>query len=63
MIGLAGKLQAELAARGAPVPVLEPPAVAIKMAELLSDLHLSHSKLTWPLPPAKSITGYPDLLL
>lgn len=61
MIGLAGKLQAELTARGASVPVLEPPAVAIKMAELLSDLHLSHSKLTWPSPPAKSITGYPEL--
>ncbi|MHC1770129.1 MAG: aspartate/glutamate racemase family protein [Flexilinea sp.] len=63
MIGLAGKLQAELDARGASVPVLEPPAVAIKMAELLSDLQLSHSKLTWPLPPAKSIAGYPDLSL
>ncbi|GAP40133.1 aspartate/glutamate racemase family protein [Flexilinea flocculi] len=59
MIGLADALQEGLSERGIHVPVLEPPAVAVKLAELLTDLHLTHSKITWPLPPEKEISGYP----
>ena len=59
MIGLADALQEGLSERGIHVPVLEPPAVAVKLAELLTDLHLSQSKITWPLPPEKEISGYP----
>ncbi len=61
MIGVARQLQDALLAREIHVPVLDPPGVAIKMAEALSDLELAHSKLTYPLPPTKTLTGYPDL--
>ena len=61
MIGMARKLQNALHAKGILAPVLEPPAVAVKMAETLSDLGLSHSKMTYPLPPKKALKGYPEL--
>ena len=61
MIGVARQLQDALHARGLHVPVLDPPGVAIKMAEMLSDLELAQSKLSYPLPPKKALTGYPDL--
>jgi allantoin racemase len=61
MIGTARKLQDALYAQGIPVQVLEPPAVAVKMAESLSDLGLSQSKMTWPVPPKKALPGYEDL--
>jgi len=37
------------------VPVLDPPSVAMKLAESLVDLKLAHSKKTYPYPPAKEI--------
>lgn len=61
MIGIAGKLQAALAGRGLDVPVIEPPAAAIKMAESLSDLQWAQSNLTYPTPPSKEIPGYSDV--
>jgi len=61
MIGTAGKLQAALEERRLPVPVLEPCAVAVKLAEALSELKLVHSKLTWPQPPRKTLPGFSDL--
>ena len=61
MIGVARQLQEALHALEINVPVIEPPAVAIKMAEMLSDLELAHSKMTYPLPPKKTLIGYPDL--
>ena len=61
MIGIAGKLEAALAARGHCVPVIEGPAAAVKMAEALSDLSLAQSKLTYPTPPHKPLVGYEDL--
>lgn len=61
MIGIAGQLQAALAERGHCVPVIEPPAAAVKMAEALSDLGLAQSKLTYPNPPHKALAGYEDL--
>jgi len=61
MIGVARQLQEALYAREIKVPVLNPPAVAVKMAEALSDLELAHSKMTYPRPPKKALTGYPDL--
>jgi allantoin racemase len=61
MIGTASKLQAALEERGFPVPVLEPCAVAVKMAEALSELKLVHSKLTWPKPPRKRLAGFSEL--
>jgi allantoin racemase len=61
MIGVANRLGAALAERGLCVPVIEPPAAAIKMAEALSDLGLAHSKLTYPTPPHKALAGFEDL--
>jgi len=61
MIGLAASMQKALEARGIHVPVIEPPAVAVKMAEALSDLGLAQSKLTYPLPPKKELAGYSHL--
>jgi len=54
--GLAGKapiIQAGLAQRGCEVPVLDPPSVAIKTAEMLVSLGLSHSQRTYAKPNPK----------
>lgn len=61
MIGIAAKLEQVLAERGYSVPVIEPPAVAVKLAEALSDLGLAQSKHTYPPPPKKALRGYEDL--
>jgi allantoin racemase len=59
MIGMAPVVQEGLAERGCEVPVIDPPAVAVKLAEGLVDMGLAHSKRTYPLPPDKEIVGYP----
>lgn len=43
------------------VPVIDPTGVALKWAELLVGLGLSHSKQTFPVPLRKKITGYEKL--
>jgi allantoin racemase len=55
LAGLAPRIQACLAERGYLVPVLDPPSVAVKTAEMLVDLGQSHSKRTFPNPPIKKI--------
>jgi len=59
MIGMAPVVQQGLVERGCQVPVIDPPAVAVKLAEGLVDVGLAHSKRTYPLPPDKQIVGYP----
>lgn len=59
MIGIAPVVQDGLAERGYDVPVIDPPAAAVKLAEGLVDTGLAHSKRTYPLPPDKEIIGYP----
>ena len=59
MIGMAPVVQEGLAKRGCEVPVIDPPAVAVKLAEGLVDMGLAHSKRSYPLPPDKEIVGYP----
>jgi allantoin racemase len=61
MIGIAETLHKALYAIGIDIPVLEPPAVAVKVAEILSDLNLAQSKITYPIPPIKNLAGYPHL--
>jgi allantoin racemase len=63
MIGIAAALQKALAERGFSIPVIEPPAAAVKLAEALSDLGLAQSKHTYPPPPKKALCGYEDLEL
>lgn len=48
MIGMAQELEKELG-----VPVIDPTAAALKMAESIVDLGLSHSKLVYPKPSEK----------
>jgi allantoin racemase len=55
LAGLAPQIQAGLVERGCEVQVLDPPSVALKLAESLVDLGLSHSKRTYPPPPDKEI--------
>ncbi len=63
MLGAADQVQLGLAARGhEDVPVIDPMVAAIGLAEALVGMRLSHSKRTYPLPPAKRIVGY-DLSL
>ncbi len=59
MIGCAGEVQRGLAARGyGGIPVIDPVPAAIKIAEALVDLGLSHSRRTYMPPRAKRIEGY-----
>ncbi len=59
MLGCAIGVQEGLARRGyADVPVIDPVPAAIKMAEALVDLGLTHSKRTYPTPPTKRVVGY-----
>jgi allantoin racemase len=55
LAGLAPRIHAGLAERGCEVPVLDPPPVALKLAESLVDLGQSHSRRTYPSPPIKEI--------
>lgn len=55
LAGLAPRIQAGLAERGCEVPVLDPPSVALKLAESLVDLGLRPSRRTFPSPPPKEI--------
>jgi allantoin racemase len=48
MIGMAQELQKKLG-----IPVIDPTAAALKMAESIVDLGLSHSKLVYPKPSDK----------
>ncbi len=56
--GLARSIEAGLRERGLDVPVLDPPLVAMKLAEALVTLGYSHSKVSYPRPPEKEIRWY-----
>lgn len=59
--GMGKTVQAELFRQGYAVPVIDPTLTAIQVAAALVDVGLSHSKLAYPIPPRKLVTGYPDL--
>ena len=56
--GMIGEVGSNLSAAGFRVPVIDPVAAAVKLAESLVELGLAHSKLTWPDPPDKEVV-YP----
>ncbi len=59
MLGCAGEVRAALGGLGhGGVPVIDPIPAAVRVAEALVDLGLSHSKRTYPPPPSKPIAGY-----
>jgi allantoin racemase len=59
MAGLAKDVEEGLKRQGiADVPVIDPAILALKVAEALADMGLSHSKRTYPAPPEKEVIGY-----
>lgn len=59
MTGLAEEVKNGLRQEGiADIPIIDPAVVALKVAEALADIGLSHSKRTYPPPPEKDIVGY-----
>ena len=59
MAGMAKDVEEGLRREGiADVPVIDPAILALKIAEALADMGLSHSKRTYPAPPEKEIVGY-----
>jgi allantoin racemase len=59
MAGMAREVEEGLKRRGiTDVPVIDPAILALKIAEALADMGLSHSKRTYPTPPKKEIVGY-----
>ena len=65
LLGCAGAVRDGLRARGIDIPVIDPIPTAVNMAAALARSGLSHSRLTFPAPPAKPMPGYdmPDLSL
>lgn len=63
LMGCAAGLRAGLLARGIDIPVIDPIPTAVNIAAALVRSNLSHSALTFPLPPVKPMPGYdmPDL--
>lgn len=58
MTGLADAVHDALTSRGHEVPVIDPGLASLKVAEMLVDAGLTHSKRTYPVPPVKEIVGY-----
>lgn len=62
MIGCANAVEQGLKQRGYDgVPVIDPVIAAIKIAEAVVDLGVSHSKRTYPYPPEKNVVGYDNI--
>ncbi len=61
LAGLAEQVKLGLSQAGYEVPVIDPAATALKVAEALVESGLAHSKLTYPQPPAKEMVGYAPL--
>ncbi len=55
LAGMASRIQEALASQGYDILVLDPPSVAMKLAESLVFLGYAHSKRTYPAPPVKEI--------
>jgi allantoin racemase len=58
LAGLDRQIEGALRDRGYEVPVIDGASTALKVAEALVDIELTHSKRTYPCPPEKEIVGY-----
>lgn len=58
MAGVAEAVQAGVARAGYEVPVIDPAPVALKLAELMVDMRLLHSRRAFPFPSRKPIRGF-----
>jgi allantoin racemase len=61
LAGLAEQVERGLSKAGYDIPVVDPAATALKVAEALAESGLTHSKLSYPRPPKKEIVGYDPL--
>jgi allantoin racemase len=61
MAGVADEVRHRLLQQGLDVPVVDPAPLALKWAEALVDMRLSHSGRAFPVPAAKPLPGYPAL--
>lgn len=59
--GMGRLVQDVLRQRGYDVPVIDPTPTAINVAAALAAAGLSHSKLAYPFPPEKRVSGYPAI--
>lgn len=55
MRGVTDAVRRALAGCGCAAPVIDPSLAALKLAESLVEMHLSHSKLSYPPPPPKAV--------
>jgi allantoin racemase len=59
MAGLAAEVEKALSKKGITgVPIIDPAIIALKLAEALVDMGLSHSKRTYPVPSNKEVVGH-----
>lgn len=58
LLGCAADVRDGLLARGIDIPVVDPIPTAVNVAAALVRSDLSHSALTFPLPPVKAMPGY-----
>jgi allantoin racemase len=58
---LSHEVDLQLIMRETGVPVLDPWVIAIRMAHMLVESGLTHSKVAYPNPPRKGITEIPDI--
>jgi allantoin racemase len=63
MSGAAEMMRKSLLAEGIDVPVIDPVPTTVLLAAALVDAGISHSKKSFPAPPAKKIVGYDFLNL
>ncbi|HUQ79205.1 MAG TPA: aspartate/glutamate racemase family protein [Patescibacteria group bacterium] len=58
MSDVAVGVRSGLESRGISVPVVEPMSSAVRLAEALVRLGLTHSQITYPAPPPKKLIGF-----
>lgn len=61
LMGCAVAVREGLLQRGIDIPVVDPIPTAVNIAAALVRSRLSHSALTFPLPPVKAMPGYEDM--
>lgn len=61
LMGCAAAVREGLLQRGIDIPVVDPIPTAVNIAAALVRSRLSHSALTFPLPPVKAMPGYEDM--
>ena len=60
MFGVAKSLQNKLGEAGLSIPVIDPIPNTVRIAKVLVETGISHSKIAFPVPAPKEIRGYDD---